>query len=51
MLHTDIPHEFPADDIHLGVAACIFDPTALGAAMADALAVNSYLLDSQRVER
>ena len=30
---------------------CIFDNTALGAATADALAVKSYLLDSQRVQK
>jgi uncharacterized protein YecE (DUF72 family) len=30
---------------------CIFDNTALGAATTDALAVKSYLWDSQRVER
>ncbi|MDP9205156.1 MAG: DUF72 domain-containing protein [Gemmatimonadota bacterium] len=30
---------------------CIFDNTALGAATSDALAVKSYLLDSQRVTR
>jgi uncharacterized protein YecE (DUF72 family) len=106
MLHTDIPHESPGDDVHLGIAGrnirrehahrvpsgydglvyirlhgspriyysaysaewlegvariveekaargistwCIFDNTALGAATADALAVRSHLLDSQRV--
>jgi hypothetical protein len=41
MLRTDIPHDF----------WCIFDNTALGAATTDAVAVKSYLCDSQRVER
>jgi len=51
MLHTDIPHEFPLVDVHLGTAGCIFDNTALGAATADPHTVKSHLLDSQRVTR
>jgi hypothetical protein len=61
MLHTDNPHdsleieritailEKKAD---VGISSwCIFDNTALGAATADALAVRSQLLDSQRAIR
>ena len=64
MLHTDNPHESLAPAIHLGVTGtfernadlgistwCIFDNTALGAATADALAVRSLLLNSQRAIR
>jgi hypothetical protein len=54
MLHTDIPHESAGDNVHLGTtqgiyAWCIFDNTALGAAMADARTVKSHLLASRRV--
>ena len=54
MLHTDIPHDFRGQHLHLGIAGrtwCIFDNTALGAATPDALAVKSQLGESQRVAR
>ena len=54
MLHTDIPHDFTGDHVHLGIEGwtwCIFANTALGAATPDALAVKSQLWESQRVAR